>query len=64
MTPEQSYTVVSLLHDIKKLLEKQNELLDTVLTNGTTTTQTKITVVGNKTTTNTKGLNNTDDFTL
>jgi hypothetical protein len=64
MTPEQSYSVISLLNDIKKLLEKQNELLDTVLTNGTTTTQTKITVVGNKTTTNTKGLNNTDDFTL
>lgn len=64
MTPQESYSVISLLNDIKKLLEKQNELLDTVLTNGTTTTQTKITVVGNKTTTNTKGLNNTDDFTL
>jgi hypothetical protein len=63
MTPEQSYNVVSLLNDIKKLLEKQNELLDGVLTNGTST-QTKITVVGNKATTNTKGLNNTDDFTL
>jgi hypothetical protein len=64
MTPEQNYSLISLLNDIKKLLEKQNELLDTVLTNGTTTTQTKITVVGNKATTNTKGLNNTDDFTL
>jgi hypothetical protein len=63
MTPEQNYSIVSLLNDIKKLLEKQNELLDTVLTNGTST-QTKITVVGNKATTNTKGLNNTDDFTL
>lgn len=63
MTPEQNYNVVSLLNDIKKLLEKQNELLDTILTNGTST-QTKITVVGNKATTNTKGLNNTDDFTL
>ena len=60
MTPEQSYSVVSLLNDIKKLLEKQNELLEKQQTN----TQTKITVVGNKTNASNKGLNSTDDFTL
>lgn len=60
MTPEQSYSVISLLNDIKKLLEKQNELLE----NQQQDPQTKITVVANKATTNTKGLNNTDDFTL
>ena len=60
MTPEQSYSVVSLLNDIKKLLEKQNELLENQQTN----TQTKITVVGNKANPTNKGLNSTDDFTL
>ena len=60
MTSEQSYSIVSLLNDIKKLLEKQNELLE----NQQQDPQTKITVVANKATTNTKGLNNTDDFTL
>jgi hypothetical protein len=60
MTPEQSYNVVSLLHDIKKLLEKQNELLETQQQNP----QTKITVVGNKANTTNKGLTSTDDFTL
>jgi hypothetical protein len=60
MTPEQSYSVVSLLNDIKKLLEKQNELLETQQQNP----QTKITVVGNKANTTNKGLTSTDDFTL
>jgi hypothetical protein len=60
MTPEQSYTVVSLLHDIKKLLEIQNELLETQQQNP----QTKITVVGNKANPTNKGLTSTDDFTL
>jgi hypothetical protein len=60
MTPEQSYNVVSLLNDIKKLLEKQNELLETQQQNP----QTKITVVGNKANTTNKGLTSTDDFTL
>ena len=52
MTPEQSYSVVSLLNDIKKLLEKQNQLLE----NQQSTTGTKITVVGTSGTTSTKGL--------
>ena len=60
MTPEQSYSVISLLNDIKKLLEKQNELLETQQQNP----QTKITVVGNKANTTNKGLTSTDDFTL
>jgi len=60
MTPQESYSVISLLNDIKKLLEKQNELLETQQTN----TQTKITVVGNKANASNKGLNSTDDFTL
>jgi hypothetical protein len=60
MTPEQSYSVVSLLNDIKKLLEKQNVLLETQQQNP----QTKITVVGNKANTTNKGLTSTDDFTL
>jgi hypothetical protein len=60
MTPEQSYSVVSLLNDIKKLLEKQNELLETQQQNP----QTKITVVGTSGTTNTKGLKTDEDFVL
>ena len=60
MTPEQSYSVISLLNDIKKLLEKQNELLEIQQTNP----QTKITVVGNKANASNKGLNSTDDFVL
>jgi hypothetical protein len=48
------------MNDIKKLLEKQNELLETQQTNP----QTKITVVGNKANPTNKGLNSTDDFTL
>jgi len=60
MTPQESYSVISLLNDIKKLLEKQNELLEIQQTNP----QTKITVVGNKANPLNKGLNSTDDFTL
>jgi hypothetical protein len=60
MTPEQSYSVVSLLNDIKKLLEKQNELLENQQQNP----QTKITVVGTSGTTNTKGLKTDEDFSL
>jgi hypothetical protein len=60
MTAEESYSIMSLLNDIKKLLEKQNELLEIQQTNP----QTKITVVGNKTTASNKGLNSTDDFIL
>ena len=60
MTPEQSYSVVSLLNDIKKLLEKQNQLLE----NQQATTGTKITVVGTSGTTSTKGLKSDEDFSL
>jgi len=60
MTPEQSYSVVSLLNDIKKLLEKQNKLLENQQQNP----QTKITVVGTSGTTNTKGLKTDEDFSL
>lgn len=60
MTPEQSYSVVSLLVDIKKLLEKQNELLENQQSNGAT----KITVVGTSGTTTTKGLKSDEDFSL
>ena len=60
MTSEQSYSVVSLLNDIKKLLEKQNELLENQQQNP----QTKITVVGTSGTTNTKGLKTDEDFSL
>jgi hypothetical protein len=60
MTSEQSYSVVLLLNDIKKLLEKQNELLENQQANP----QTKITVVGNKANASNKGLNSTDDFVL
>ena len=60
MTPEQSYSVVSLLNDIKKLLEKQNDLIEKMSTNG----QTKITVVGTSGTTTNKGLKSDEDFAL
>lgn len=60
MTPEQSYSVVSLLNDIKKLLEKQNQLLENQQANSAT----KITVVGTSGTTSTKGLKSDEDFSL
>ena len=60
MTPEQSYSVVSLLNDIKKLLEKQNDLIEKMSTNG----QTKITVVGTSGTTTAKGIKSDEDFSL
>ena len=60
MTPEQSYSVVSLLNDIKKLLERQNQLLEQQQS-GTTT---KITVVGGAGKPNTKGLKSDEDFSL
>ena len=60
MTPEQSYSVVSLLNDIKKLLEKQNQLIENMGSAG----QTKITVVGTSGTTNTKGIKSDEDFSL
>ena len=60
MTPEQSYSIISLLNDIKKLLENQNVLLEAQQTNP----QTKITVVGNKATTSNIKLDNSEDFIL
>ena len=53
------YDILVTLTEIKKLLEKQNEILQQ-----TQQPQTKITVVGNKVQQNTKGLKNDDDFTL
>lgn len=50
------------LHEIRDLLKKQNQLLESLQT---TQTQTKITVVGNKAQTNVpKGLKSDEDFTL
>lgn len=60
MTQEQGYSVISLLNDIKQLLEKQNQLLE----NQQATVGTKITVVGTSGTTSTKGLKSDEDFSL
>mgnify|MGYP003335977269 FL=1 len=49
-----------LLTDIKKLLEKQNQLIENMGSAG----QTKITVVGTSGTTNTKGIKSNEDFSL
>jgi hypothetical protein len=52
MTTEQFEQIMEVLKDIKELLKDKNQ------------TQTKITVVGNKPQTNTKGINSKEDFTL
>ena len=52
MTDEQFQTLMEMLNEIKELLQQSQQ------------PQTKITVVGNKVQTNTKGLQNTEDFTL
>jgi hypothetical protein len=52
MTDEQFQTLMEMLNEIKELLQQSQQ------------PQTKITVVGNKTQTNQKGLQNTEDFTL
>ena len=52
MTDEQFQTLMEMLNEIKELLQQSQQ------------PQTKITVVGNKVQTNTKGLQNTQDFTL
>lgn len=55
------FDMLVVLHEIRDLLKKQNELLEQKQNQQP---QTKITVVGNKTQTNTKGLKNNEDFTL
>ena len=52
MTDEQFQTLMEMLNEIKELLQQSQQ------------PQTKITVVGNKVQSNTKGLKNTEDFTL
>jgi len=52
MTDEQFQTLMEMLNEIKELLQQSQQ------------PQTKITVVGNKTQTNQKGLQNSEDFTL
>jgi hypothetical protein len=52
MSDEQFQILMEMLNEIKKLLQQNQQ------------PQTKITVVGNKTQTNTKGLQNNEDFTL
>ena len=52
MTDEQFQTLMEMLNEIKELLQLNQQ------------PQTKITVVGNKVQSNTKGLQNTEDFTL
>jgi hypothetical protein len=55
------FDMLVVLHEIRDLLKKQNEILEKQQNQQP---QTKITVVGNKTQTNTKGLQNNEDFTL
>jgi hypothetical protein len=52
MTDEQFQTLMEMLNEIKELLQQSQQ------------PQTKITVVGNKVQSNTKGLKNTEDFIL
>ncbi len=52
MTDIQFQTLMEMLNEIKELLQQNQQ------------TQTKITVVGNKPQTNTKGINSKEDFTL
>ena len=53
------FDMLVVLHEIRDLLKKQNEILEQ-----NQQPQTKITVVGNKVQQNTKGLKNDEDFTL
>jgi hypothetical protein len=53
------FDMLVVLNEIRELLKKQNEILQQ-----SQQPQTKITVVGNKVQSNTKGLKNTEDFTL
>jgi uncharacterized protein YoxC len=58
------FDILAVLHEIRDLLKKQNELLESIQPQS----QTKITVVGNKPQSNSvpkaKGFNPTDDFSL
>jgi hypothetical protein len=54
MTDIQFQILMEMLNEIKELLQQSQQ----------PQSQTKITVVGNKTQTNTKGLNSKEDFTL
>jgi hypothetical protein len=53
------FDMLVVLNEIKELLKKQNEILEQQHQ-----PQTKITVVGNKVQSNTKGLQNNEDFVL
>ena len=58
------FDILNVLHEIRDLLKKQNQLLESIQPQS----QTKITVVGNKPQSNSvpkaKGFNPTDDFSL
>jgi hypothetical protein len=53
------FDMLVVLNEIRELLKKQNEILEQQ-----NQPQTKITVVGNKVQSNTKGLQNNEDFVL
>jgi len=53
------FDMLVVLHEIRDLLKKQNEILEQQ-----NQPQTKITVVGNKVQPNTKGLQTNEDFVL
>lgn len=61
MVQKETNELLELLREIKTLIEKQNEILEKLDNNST---QTKITVVGNKATQSNTGLNSKEDFTL
>lgn len=61
MIQKETNELLELLREIKHLLEQQNEILEKLDNNST---QTKITVVGNKATQSNTGLNSKEDFTL
>jgi len=61
MIQKETNEMLQLLREIKELLEKQNELISNLANNST---QTKITVVGNKATQSNTGLNSNEDFYL
>lgn len=60
MSSQNELHILEALKEIRDLLKIQNELLEKQQANPST----KITVVGNQTAPNTKGLNTTEDFYL